>query len=243
MKNRAEVVIAGTTFTMTGEQDEAYMVEIAALVNQKIAQNRSSGSTIMQAAVLAACDLADDCKKTAAASDNLRMQMAEYLEENKAAARELAAAQAEISRMEKREAERETEIKHLDQLKERITSLEQQVAGDDKRRARIHELESQIAQSDMRIRSFQDDADKRNRRVKELEIQLSQAEATHREDIEEVEKSNRALRDLQARMTDADKQQRRIDELKRALKDTERDLMELENMMNELRVKMTQAAK
>lgn len=243
MKNRAEVVIAGTNFTMTGEQDEDYMVEIAALVNKKIAQNRSSGSTIMQAAVLAACDLADDYKKSIEGADHLRQQMAEYLEENKNVSRELANAQAEIARMEKREAERETEIKHLDQLKERITSLEQQVAGDDKRRARIHELESQIAQSDMRIRAFQDDADKRNRRIKELERSVADAEALHREDMAEADKHDRAMRDLQLRLNDSDKQQRRIDELKRTIKDSERDLMDLENLISDLRSRMSQSVK
>ena len=59
MKNRAEVVIAGNTFTMTGEQDEEYMVKIAALVDQKIADIRGSGVNTMQAITLAACDMAD----------------------------------------------------------------------------------------------------------------------------------------------------------------------------------------
>lgn len=231
MKNRAEVVIAGNTFTMTGEQDEEYMVKIAALVDQKIADIRGSGANTMQAITLAACDMADSYVQAVEGADHLRQQIASYLEENAKATRELADAHAEINRLETRAAERADEISHLEQLKERIMSLEKQVAGEDKRRARIGELESQLAQSERRISAFQDDAEKRTRRIKELEQSLADAETRHRDDMEDAEKRERRIRELQDKVSVADKQRRRIEELEKTLADTESQLNDVRSRL------------
>jgi cell division protein ZapA len=231
MKNRAEVIIAGNTFTITGEQDEEYMVKIAALVDQKIAEIRGSGANTMQAITLAACDIADSYVQSQEGADHLRQQMASYLEENAKVNRELAEARTEIGRLETRAAERADEISHIEQLKDRIISLEQQVAGEDKRRARIGELESQLAQSEMRIRAFQDDAEKRTRRIKDLEQQLSDAEARHRDDMEEAEKRERLVRELQDKLSDAERQRRRIEELEKTLADTESQLNDVRSRL------------
>ncbi|MDO5547570.1 MAG: hypothetical protein Q4F79_03700 [Eubacteriales bacterium] len=231
MKNRAEVVIAGNTFTMTGEQDEEYMVKIAALVDQKIADTRASGANTMQAMTLAACDIADSYLQAELSADNLRQQMASYLEENAKVTRELAEARTEIGRLETRAAERADEISHLEQLKERIMSLEQQVAGEDKRRARIGELESQLAQSERRIRAFQDDAEKRTRRIKELENSLAEAETRHRDDMEDAEKRERQIRELQEKVSVSEKQRRRIEELEKTLADTESQLNDVRSRL------------
>lgn len=232
MKNRAEVTIAGQTFTMTGEQDEEYMVKIAALVDQKISEIRASGAAMIQAGILAACDMADNYVQTVQSAEHLREQMAGYLDENKQVSRELANANAEITRLEKRAAERAEEMNHLDQLKERIMSLEKQVAGEDKRRARINELESQLSQADMRVRAFQDDADKRNRRIKDLEHSLAEADAKHREDMEEAERQERVIRGFKDKLTETEKQRRRVEELENVLADTERELNDLRSRLS-----------
>ena len=234
MKNRAEVVIAGNTFTMTGEQDEEYMVKIAALVDQKIADIRGSGVKTMQAITLAACDMADSYVQAVQGADHLRQQMASYLEENASVSKELANARAEIGRLETRAAERAEEINHIEQLKDRITSLERQVAGEDKRRARIGELESQLAQSEMRIRAFQDDADKRNRRIKDLEHSLAESESRHRDDMEEAEKRERQIRELKDKVSVTEKQRRRIEELEKTLADTESQLNDVRSRLSRM---------
>ena len=232
MKNRAEVVIAGNTFTMTGEQDEEYMVKIAALVDRKITEIRNSGASMMQSITLAACDMADSYVQAVQSAEHLRGQIADYLDENKSISRELADAHAQITRLEKSTAERSEEINHLNQLKERIAALEKQVAGEDKRRARINELESQIAQSDMRVRAFQDDADKRNRRIKDLERMLAESESQHRDDMEEAEKRERLVRELRDKLSETDKQRRRVEELEHVLGETERQLNELRSRLS-----------
>ncbi len=232
MKHRAEVTIAGQTFTMSGEQDEEYMIKIAAMVDQKISENRNSGATMLQAGILAACDMADSYVQTVQSAEHLRQQIAGYLDENKQINRDLASANAEITRLEKRAAERAEEMNHLDQLKERILSLEKQVAGEDKRRARINELESQLSQADLRVRAFQDDADKRNRRIKDLEHSLAEAESVHRDDMEEAERQERVIRSFKDKLSESEKQRRRIEELENVLTDTERQLNDLRSRLS-----------
>lgn len=232
MKNRAEVVIAGTRIILMGEQEEEYMHKIGELVDQKVSEFRQRGvNTTQKAVCLAACDMADSYVQAVKSADHIRQQMGEYLEENSNLNKKLADANLEIAAMEKRAQEKAEEISHIDQLKERIISLEQQVAGEDKRRARIEELESQLTQCDLRIRSFQDDADKRARRIKDLEHSLAQSESVHRSDMEEAEKRERYIRELKDQLSDAEKQRRRIEELEKALADTERQLNDVRSRL------------
>ena len=72
MKNRVEVVIAGNRFTMTGEQDEEYMTKIAALVDNRVCKIRENGANMMQALMLAACDMADNYVQAVQGAENSR---------------------------------------------------------------------------------------------------------------------------------------------------------------------------
>ncbi len=232
MKNRAEVTVAGQTFTMMGEQEEEYMVKIAALVDQKISESRSSGATMIQAGILAACDMADSYVKAVQSGEHLRQQMAGYLDENKRINRDLASANAEIARLQRNADERAEEMEHLDQLKDHLAALEKRVAGEDERRARIDELESQLSQTDQRVRAFQEDADKRNRRIKDLEQSLAEAENKRREDTEEAEEQERVIRGLKDKLSQNEKQRRRVEELEKVLADAERQLGEVRKRLS-----------
>ena len=91
MRNRVTLHIAGERYVMLSDETENYMQEIAALVDSKISESKKiPGVSSMQAAVLAACEIADGYYKSVQAADNLRAQMKNYLEEASLLRRELA---------------------------------------------------------------------------------------------------------------------------------------------------------
>ena len=91
MRNRVTIHIAGETYTMLAEESETYMQEVADLVDAEISQARKiPGTSSLQSAVLAGCNLADRYLKAVEAADNLRGQMKNYLEEASQLRRELA---------------------------------------------------------------------------------------------------------------------------------------------------------
>ena len=94
MRNRVTLHIAGASYVMLSDETETYMQELAALVDGRISEAKKiPGVSTMQAAVLAACNIADDYLKAVQAADNLRSQMKNYLEEASLLRRELADAQ------------------------------------------------------------------------------------------------------------------------------------------------------
>lgn len=93
MRNRVTIHIAGSSYTMLAEESESYMQEVANLVDSKIGEARKTpGVSMLQAAVLAACNIADSYYKAVSVADNLRAQMKNYLEESNTLRRELAEA-------------------------------------------------------------------------------------------------------------------------------------------------------
>ena len=88
MENRITVSICGTEYTFTAEESPAYMQKVAALVDTKMSEIMTSGKiNRVDAAVLAAANIADEFLKEQTASENLRNQLKGYLDEaNKAKA-------------------------------------------------------------------------------------------------------------------------------------------------------------
>ncbi len=88
MENRITVSICGTDYTFMAEESPAYMEKVAALVDAKMSEIMASGKiNRVDAAVLAAANIADELMKEQAASENLRSQLKGYLDEaNKAKA-------------------------------------------------------------------------------------------------------------------------------------------------------------
>lgn len=100
MRNRVTLHIAGESYVMLSDETETYMQEVAALVDGKISEAKKiPGVSTLQAAVLAACNVADDYYKSVQAADNLRAQMKNYLEESSNLRRELADAQKLLDEM------------------------------------------------------------------------------------------------------------------------------------------------
>ena len=97
MANRTDVTINGTDYTLISEESPSYMQKVAALVDEKMNDITASGRVgRMDAAVLAAMNIADQLLKEQETSENLRRQVKENLEEANALKLELSEAKREI---------------------------------------------------------------------------------------------------------------------------------------------------
>ena len=98
MKNTIKVIIDGRDYNMVAVEDETYVRRCAELVDQ---QEVSVGGRLSQAdaAVLAAMNVADMLLKEQEASENLRRQVKENLEEANALKMELSEAKREIFKL------------------------------------------------------------------------------------------------------------------------------------------------
>ncbi|MDO4174362.1 MAG: cell division protein ZapA [Eubacteriales bacterium] len=234
MKNRVEVVIAGNRFTMTGDQDEEYMQKIAGMVDEKVCEIRSHGANLIQSAMLAACDIADSHVQAVLGADNLRKQIASYLDENKDLTRELSEARDDIRALQDEMAQKDKEMTEVNSFKARIAELEEKVEAGKADKVRITELEDKLTQAEKRAQNISAEVDARTRRVSELEQQLTEANARHDNDLEQAERMGREMCELRAKVADCDKKQRRIEELEKELASTERQLNEVRSRLSRL---------
>ena len=101
MKNRVSVTIAGQEYTLVGSEDAAYTQKVAGHVDARI-QEMLEGAhvSLVDGAVLAAVNIADEYFKEVEASENLRRQLKEYLEEATKLKLELSEAKREIFRLQ-----------------------------------------------------------------------------------------------------------------------------------------------
>ena len=100
MKNKITVTIGGRDYTMVAVEDEAYVRRCAELVDRQIKEISAEGRLSQaDAAVLAAMNVADLLLKEQEASENLRRQVKENLEEANALKLELSEAKREIFKL------------------------------------------------------------------------------------------------------------------------------------------------
>ena len=99
--NKIVVSIAGKDYTMVAAEDEAYVRRCAALVDRQIGDIAAGGGRLSQsdAAVLAAMNVADLYLKEQEASENLRRQVKESLEEANGLKMELSEAKRQIFKL------------------------------------------------------------------------------------------------------------------------------------------------
>ena len=83
MANRVTITIRGRTYPILAEEDEGYIRQCADLVSREL-DRALDGTTLslMDGAVLASMNLADQIFKEKQVSDNLRSQLKEALDEN-----------------------------------------------------------------------------------------------------------------------------------------------------------------
>ena len=100
MMNKIVVTIGGRDYTMVAVENEAYVRKCAELVDKQL-KEVAADTRLAQAdaAVLAAMNIADQLLKEQEASENLRRQVKENLEEANALKLELSEAKREIFRL------------------------------------------------------------------------------------------------------------------------------------------------
>ena len=103
MQNKVTVTINDQAYTLVASEDTAYVTKVAALVDAKMREVLQSGKiSSADAAVLAALNVADDYYKAQETAENLRKQIKDSLEENKALNLELSKAKQEIFKLQNR---------------------------------------------------------------------------------------------------------------------------------------------
>ena len=103
MANKITVTISGTEYTLMSDDAPSYMRRVAEMVDGKMEEFISSGRVSrMDAAVLAAANLADELIKQQAATENLRNQLKGYLDDANKAKSELSEAKRQIVKLQQR---------------------------------------------------------------------------------------------------------------------------------------------
>lgn len=101
MKNRVAVTIAGQEYTLVGTEDVGYTEKVAAHVDEKVREVMDGAHvSLVDGAVLAAVNIADEYFKEVEAAENLRRQLKEYLEEATKVKMELSEAKREIFKLQ-----------------------------------------------------------------------------------------------------------------------------------------------
>ncbi|RHR08152.1 cell division protein ZapA [Pseudoflavonifractor sp. AF19-9AC] len=102
MKNKVVVTIAGQEYTMVAVEDEAYVHRCAAHVDSQLRELSGSRLSQADAAVLTAMNIADQYFKEQEASENLRRQLKESLEEASRLKAEVSECKREIFKLQNR---------------------------------------------------------------------------------------------------------------------------------------------
>ena len=103
MENRITVNICGTDYTFTAEESPSYMQKVAALVDTKMGEIMEGGRiNRVDAAVLAAANIADELLKEQTASENLRNQLKDYLDDANKAKAEASDLRREIFKLQQK---------------------------------------------------------------------------------------------------------------------------------------------
>ena len=99
--NRVKMSVAGMDFTITTDEDPAYMSALGGDLNNKINRilRENDNISVTLAAMLVALDYSDKFVKTEDSADNLRKQLKEYLEESSSSRLKTDSAKREIDRL------------------------------------------------------------------------------------------------------------------------------------------------
>ena len=101
MKNRVTVTIAGQEYTLVATEDQGYVEKVAQHVDAQMKQVLEGARvSLVDGAVLTAVNIADEYLKEVEASENLRRQLKEYLEEATKLKMELSEAKREIFKLQ-----------------------------------------------------------------------------------------------------------------------------------------------
>ena len=103
MQNRVTVTVGGLKYTLLATEGEDYVHRVADYVNDKLKETAGKGGVSqIDSFVLTAVNIADDRFKEQEASENLRRQIKELLEENSKLKLELSEAKREIFKLQQK---------------------------------------------------------------------------------------------------------------------------------------------
>lgn len=104
MANCVKVTICGEDYTLLAEEDPSYMQKVASIVDAKISEIMASGRiNRMEAAVLAAANLADELLKQQANTENIRSQLKGYLDDVNKTKNELSECKRELFKLQQQQ--------------------------------------------------------------------------------------------------------------------------------------------
>lgn len=103
MENRVTVSICGEDYTFVAEEAPSYMQKVGSYVNTKM-NEMLTGAKVgrTDAAVLAAANIADELFKEREASEALRRQLKQYLDEAAQAKNEVSELKRELFKLQNR---------------------------------------------------------------------------------------------------------------------------------------------
>ena len=103
MANRVTMSICGEEYTFVAEESASYMQKVGAYVDEKMSELLSSAKVgRTDAAVLTAANIADELFKEREASENLRAQLKQCLDESNRARNEVSELKREIFKLQNR---------------------------------------------------------------------------------------------------------------------------------------------
>ena len=103
MENRITVTICGEEYTFTAEESPSYMQKVAGMVNEKMSYIlANSHVSRTDAAILAAVNIADEYFKNQGASENIRSQLKNYLDEANKAKAEASECRRELFKLQQK---------------------------------------------------------------------------------------------------------------------------------------------
>ncbi len=103
MQNRVTVTVGGMSYNLLAAEGEDYIRKVAAYVDDKMKETAEGGRiSQLDCAILTAMNIADERFKEQEASENLRRQCKELMEESSKAKMELSEAKREIFKLQQK---------------------------------------------------------------------------------------------------------------------------------------------
>lgn len=119
MQNRVKVYINQKEYVIATSENEGYVLDLAAQLDNKINDflTQNEEISVSAAAILSALTYLDEATKAVASADNMREQIKSYLEDAAKATMDAQKAKAQLERLEKKHAKLEEELARLTQNK------------------------------------------------------------------------------------------------------------------------------
>ena len=189
MQNRLTVTIAGQKFSLVADEPEAYMKEIAALADQKIAEAKKLvGNTTFSTGVLATLNMADEAVKLRHQCEEYKNQAQEQQEALAKSKSELGLMQDELDTMRRARPDEDpavllAEIKRLEKELDTAHNLHDSVCA---------ESDAEMARLNGQIDQLTRDRDQAKARLSDMDALQMRIQALTRETQELREELTRA---------------------------------------------------